>query len=49
MTKLKLKNILEREIRRLEELKKDSCREELLRINGKTEGLKYAIDKLFEL
>lgn len=49
MTKLKLKNILEREIRRLEGLKKDSCREELLRINGKIEGLMYAIDKLFEL
>ena len=49
MTKRKLKNILEREIRRLEALKKDSCREELLRINGKIEGLKYAIDKLFEL
>ena len=49
MTKLTMKNVLEREITRLEGLKKDSCREEILRINGKIEGLKYAIDKLFEL
>lgn len=49
MTKLTMKNALEREITRLEGLKKDSCREELLRINGKIEGLKYAMDKLFEL
>lgn len=49
MTKLTMKNVLERETRRLEGLKKDSCREELLGINGKIEGLKYAIDKLFEL
>lgn len=48
-TKLTMKNVLERETRRLEGLKKDSCREELLGINGKIEGLKYAIDKLFEL
>ena len=33
----------------MEELKKDGFKEELLRINGKIEGLKYAIDKLFEL
>ena len=49
MTKLTMKSVLEREITRLEGLKKDSCREELLRINGKIEGLQYAIDKLFEL
>lgn len=49
ITKLTMKNVLEREIRRLEGLKKDNCMEELLRINGKIEGLKYAIDKLFEL
>lgn len=49
MTKLTMKNFLEREIKRLEGLKKDSCREEMLRINGKIEGLEYAINKLFEL
>lgn len=49
MTKLTMKSVLERETTRLERLKKDSCREELLRINGKIEGLQYAIDKLFEL
>lgn len=49
MNKLTMKNALEREITRLEGLKKDSCREELLRINGKIEGLQYAIDELFEL
>lgn len=49
MTKIKMREIVDREIKRLEGLKKDSCREELLRINGKIEGLKYAIDKLFEL
>ena len=49
MTKLTMKNLLEREIKRLEGLKKDSCREEMLRINGKIEGLEYAINKLFEL
>lgn len=48
LIKLTMNNLLKREIRRLEGLKKDSCREELLRINGKIEGLKYAIDKLFE-
>lgn len=36
-------------IKELEGLKKDSCREEMLRINGKIEGLEYAINKLFEL
>lgn len=49
MTKLTMKNLLEREIKRLEGLKKDSCREEMLRINGKIEGLEYAINELFEL
>ena len=49
MTKLVMKDLLEREIKRLKGLKKDSCREELLRINGKIEGLEYAINKLFEL
>lgn len=49
ITKLTMNNLLKREIKRLEGLKKDSCREELLRINGKIEGLMYAIDKLFEL
>lgn len=49
MTKIKMREIVDREIKRLEGLKKDSCREELLRINGKIEGLKYTIDKLFEL
>lgn len=48
MTKLTMKNFLEREIKRLEGLKKDSCREEMLRINGKIEGLEYAINKLFD-
>ena len=49
MTKLTMKNLLEREIKRLEGLKKDSCREEMLRINGIIEGLEYAINELFEL
>ena len=44
-----MKKALEKEITRLKKKKKDSCREELLRINGKIEGLKYAIEKLFEL
>lgn len=48
-TKLTIKNLLEREIKRLEGLKKDSCREELIRIKGKIEGLEYAINELFEL
>lgn len=54
ITKLTIKNILEREIRRLEGLKredakKDGYREITLRTDGKIEGLKYAIDKLFEI
>lgn len=49
ITKLKMKNLLEREMKRMEGLKKDGFKEEMLRINGKIEGLKYAIDKLFEI
>ena len=49
-----MKNILEREIRRLEGLKredtkKDGYKEMILRTDGKIEGLRYAIDKLFEI
>lgn len=48
MTKLRLNYLLKIEIKRLEGLKKDCCKEEIFRVDGKIEGLKYAIDKLFE-